>query len=134
MFHAAPRSPLRRTDGANDEVVGIIREGGILREAEVPEPLIRAWQAALEDSWFIVDGAEGVGVPRTGTRPGHPGADVLFAFLEVRITKTYKKRRRGEGLLQVIDSPGLDNVRRGRLDVCSGALEVADAFVIRQRL
>lgn len=51
-----------------------------MHDASVPEVLQHFVLATITHSWFQVPGSAGVCVPQTGTRPGDPLADLLFAF------------------------------------------------------
>ena len=62
--------------------------------------------ATISHSWFQVPGSAGVCVPQTGTRPGDPLADLLFAFAMSRILEeTYAELFRVDCLNLHEDAP-----------------------------
>ena len=67
-------------------------------------------------------------MPKRGTRPGDPGADILFAFLEAKVTRTYLGRLEELGLLCEVPSPGIDQIRRGELGPADGKVPINDAL------
>lgn len=57
-----------------------IAESDLLGGASVPEVLQQLVLSTLSNSWFVIPGAADMCRPQTGTRPGDPLADLLFAF------------------------------------------------------
>ena len=57
-----------------------INDSDLLRDASVPEVLQKLVLSTLSNSWFVIPGASELCIPKTGTRPGDPLADLLFSF------------------------------------------------------
>ena len=65
---------------AMEDFVMTIQDTNLLTDASVPETLQSFVMATISNSWFQVPGSGSVCEPQTGTRPGDPLADILFAF------------------------------------------------------
>ena len=76
LFHR-----LHLPEAALDDFVTTVMETDLLDAADVPLVLRQLIQSTITASWFQIPGSDKVCVPATGTRPGDPLADVLFAYV-----------------------------------------------------
>lgn len=61
---------LHLPETALTDFVDSIQGTDLLQDASVPEVLQQLVLSTLTNSWFLIPGADGLCVPRTGTRPG----------------------------------------------------------------
>ena len=96
-----PRSAL-------DDFVETVSSTNLLEDAAVPEVLGHIIQSTISASWFQIPGSSRVCVPSTGTRPGDPLADVLYAYVMSNILGEAYQEFAKTGLLTPWDehSPG----------------------------
>ena len=88
------------------DFVEAISESNLLRDASVPEVLQQLVLSTLSNSWFLIPGATELCVPKTGTRPGDPLADLLFSFAMSQILFEVYVELDAAGCLQLAeDSP-----------------------------
>ena len=101
LFHR-----LKLPESALEDFVSTVSGTNLLEDASVHEVLQKFVLATISHSWFQVPGSAGVCVPQTGTRPGDPLADLLFAFAMSRILEeTYEELIRADCLHLHEDAP-----------------------------
>ena len=96
-----PRSAL-------DDFIETVSSTNLLEDAAVPEVLGQIIQSTISASWFQIPGSSRVCVPSTGTRPGDPLADVLYAYVMSNILGEAYQEFAKSGLLTPWDehTPG----------------------------
>lgn len=93
---------------ALDDFIKTVSSTNLLEDAAVPEVLGQIIQSTITASWFQIPGSSRVCVPSTGTRPGDPLADVLYAYVMGNILGEAYQEFAKTGLLTPWDehSPG----------------------------
>ncbi|CAE7262287.1 unnamed protein product, partial [Symbiodinium necroappetens] len=86
-----------------DRFLAEMREGQWLRALQLPADLHRIVMAQLQDTWYI-DGSPGTTLyaTRSGTAPGSPVADALFAFLFSRFLRGIEAYLRDTGITPTV--------------------------------
>lgn len=98
LFHR-----LRLPATAFEDFTRSIAESDLLRGASVPEVLQQLVLATLSNSWFVIPGAADLCIPKTGTRPGDPVADLLFAFAMSQVLFEVYSELIASACLQLVD-------------------------------
>lgn len=103
---AALFEKLKFPRSAFEDFVLTVQESNLLDDASVSEVLQHFVLSTISHSWFQVPGASGLCVPRTGTRPGDPLADLLFVYAVSQILlETYQELTKANCLGIIEDSP-----------------------------
>eukprot|EP00438_Fugacium_kawagutii_P019093 Skav234721 [mRNA] locus=scaffold634:416566:420593:- [translate_table: standard] len=76
-----------------------VLSGHLLREASGSSLLAQGVESALQHSWFSVPAGTTLMRPLTGSRPGDPNADLLFAFIMTRMLEQIQERLLGDDLI-----------------------------------
>ena len=94
-------------------------------------------EAILQHTWFVVPDSQSIQAPATGSRPGDPGADVLFSFIMSRILERIHERagQAGMPLHYQDDHTGMRVTRCVTwvddlaVSVCASATQVVDKAI-----
>ena len=90
---------------AADDFISTVIATDLLAEADVPQVLRHLVQSTITASWFQIPGSDKICAPATGTRPGDPLADVLFAYVMSNVLCEAYIAFNKEGLTPWVDHP-----------------------------
>ena len=97
---------MRLPDSVWDTFVDNVERCDLIQQATGSAMLAKSTQAMLSHSWFAIPDAGSVSAPMTGSRPGDPGADLLFGLLMSKVLQTVHIRSSQAGMPLF---PGEDN-------------------------
>ena len=81
-----------------DSYVEHMKQGGLIRALQLPEPLVRYLESQLGTTWFAMEApARAPFVSGSGTAPGSPIADLLFSFVYARFLRHAEELLMAEG-------------------------------------
>ena len=90
---------LNLPEAALEDFVSTVLETDLLSAAGVPQVLRQLIQSTITASWFQIPGSDVICAPATGTRPGDPLADVLFAYVMSNVLMETYEIYHHEGIL-----------------------------------
>ena len=70
----------------------LFKQTPVMEETGLPRPFIDDVASTYTATHFRVRGTSSIACAQKGTRPGHPYADVVFAFAFHRILKTLARK------------------------------------------
>eukprot|EP00435_Cladocopium_sp_Y103_P043087 s478_g12.t1 len=83
-----------------------IQDANLVRKATQSQLVTENITSNLDQTWFVVPDAQGPCAPLTGSRPGDPMADVLFAMVMARIIAQINRKADMAGIPLLQPVPG----------------------------
>ena len=89
---------MRLPESVWETFVDNVERCSLIQQATGSEILAKSTQAMLSHSWYAIPDASCISAPMTGSRPGDPGADLLFGLLMSKILQTIHIRASQAGM------------------------------------